>query len=91
MKRQNFRTTHVLLAGAAVLCPLAGAQTEAVATRLYPNNLVVSRSVYDNKPANVKVGTVLPPNCELITNGCAAATGAPYDGTYPYRFQQRPL
>jgi hypothetical protein len=41
------------------------------------NNLVVSRSVYDNKPGNVNVGQMLPPNC---TNSCVTAT---YDGTYP--------
>jgi hypothetical protein len=40
-------------------------------------NLVVSRSVYDNKAGNVKVGQILPPNC---TNSCVTAT---YDGTYP--------
>jgi hypothetical protein len=28
-----------------------------------PGNLVVSRSVYDNNPNNIAVGTVLPPNC----------------------------
>nr|MDP9113935.1 hypothetical protein [Acidobacteriota bacterium] len=27
-----------------------------------PENLVVSRSVYDNQATNVAVGTVLPPN-----------------------------
>ena len=52
----------------------------------YPGNLVVSRSVYDNSPNNVKVGTVLPPNCASTTGGCSAATGAPYNGTYPQVF-----
>jgi hypothetical protein len=52
----------------------------------YPGNLVVSRSVYDNNPNNVKVGTVLPPNCASTTGGCSAATGAPYNGTYPQVF-----
>jgi len=42
-----------------------------------PDNLVVSRSVYDNKASNVRVGQVLPPNC---TNSCVTAG---YDGTYP--------
>jgi hypothetical protein len=49
----------------------------------WPGNLVVSRSVYDNNPNNVQVGQVLPPNCASTTGGCAASTGAPYDGTYP--------
>jgi len=43
-----------------------------------PGNLVVSRSVYDNNPSNIAIGTILPPLC---TSGCAAATN---DGTYPY-------
>jgi hypothetical protein len=50
---------------------------------LVPGNLLVSRSVYDNKASNVKVGTVLPPNCGATTGGCSASSGAPYDGTYP--------
>ena len=49
-----------------------------------PGNLVVSRSVYDNKASNVRVGTVLPPNCASTQGGCSASTGAPYNGLYPY-------
>jgi hypothetical protein len=48
-----------------------------------PGNLVVSRSVYDNKASNVVVGTILPPNCAVTTGGCGAPSGAPNDGTYP--------
>jgi len=48
-----------------------------------PDHLVVTRSVYDNNPKNVIVGTVLPPNCAATTGGCAAASGAPNDGSYP--------
>jgi hypothetical protein len=44
----------------------------------YPGNLVVSRSVYDNNPNNIQVGTILPPNC---TTGCATAVA---DGSYPF-------
>jgi hypothetical protein len=47
-------------------------------------DLVVSRSVYDNNPANVTVGEILPPNC--APKLCAASTGAVSDGTYPYVF-----
>ena len=65
--------------------PLATAQKVA-APYFAPNNLVVSRSVYDNKAGNVTVGQVLPPNCALTLAGCPAGTGAPYDGTYPYVF-----
>ena len=46
-----------------------------------PGNLVVSRSVYDNNPNNVKVGQILPPNCARHTGGCAGP--ATNDGTYP--------
>jgi hypothetical protein len=45
-----------------------------------PGNLLVSRSVYDNNPANVTVGQALPPGC---TSGCGSASN---DGTYPYVF-----
>jgi hypothetical protein len=51
-----------------------------------PGNLVVSRSVYHNNPDNVQVGEILPPNCASTLGGCGASTGAPYDGTYPYVF-----
>ena len=49
-----------------------------------PGNLVVSRSVYDNKASNVQVGQVLPPNCPSASGACGDASGAPYDGTYPF-------
>ncbi|MGA9508035.1 MAG: hypothetical protein WBV55_05245 [Candidatus Sulfotelmatobacter sp.] len=49
----------------------------------FPGNLVVSRSVYDNNPYNVKVGEILPPNCASTQGGCSASSGAPFDGTYP--------
>jgi hypothetical protein len=50
---------------------------------LLPGNLLVSRTVYSNKAATVKVGEVLPPNCAATTGGCSAPSGAPFDGTYP--------
>jgi hypothetical protein len=46
--------------------------------RLEPGNLLVSRSVYDNDPANVQPGSALPPGC---VSECATATT---DGFYPY-------
>ena len=52
----------------------------------FPGNLVLSRSVYDNKASNVVKGTILPPNCAATTGGCSASTGAPYNGTYPFVF-----
>jgi hypothetical protein len=50
----------------------------------FPGNLVVSRSVYDNNPNNVQVGEILPPHCAATQGGCGAPAGAPYDGTYPF-------
>src|ERR1700691_5693010 len=45
-----------------------------------PGNLLISRSVYDNNPANVVAGTtVLPPNC--VAPNCVTATAG---GSYPY-------
>ncbi len=49
----------------------------------FPGNLVVSRSVYDNNPNNVKVGALLPPNCANTAGPCVAATN---NGLYPYVF-----
>ena len=69
-----------------VLAQSATASATAAKPQLYPNNLVVSRSVYDNKAGNVTVGQILPPNCASTTGGCGASTGAPYNGTYPYVF-----
>ncbi|HWY60127.1 MAG TPA: hypothetical protein VNZ03_37040 [Terriglobales bacterium] len=51
-------------------------------THFSPNNLVVSRSVYDNNPNNVTVGQLLPPNCQATQGGCNG--NAINDGTYPY-------
>src|ERR1700744_2038354 len=43
-----------------------------------PGNLLVSRSIYDNKSSNINVGEALPPNC--VAPNCVAATN---DGSYP--------
>jgi hypothetical protein len=81
------------LAGAALACSLTGA---VAADRddshrddffrgsfFFPENLLVTRSVYDNNPKNVVVGTVLPPNCAATSGGCGAPSGATNDGSYP--------
>ena len=52
-------------AGAAVL----SAQSTAY---FIPDNLVVSRSVYNNNPSNVTVGATLPPNC-VVPSSCVPA------------------
>jgi hypothetical protein len=73
----------ILAAGVAGGSAVSQGQQFFGNSQLFPGNLVVSRSVYDNNPANVQVGTILPPNCASTTGGCAASTGAPYNGSYP--------
>lgn len=75
-----------LLTGAVTLSLPSHAQTSQTEQGrvFYPGNLVVSRSVYDNNRKNVQVGAILPPNCASTQGGCSAATGAPYNGQYPY-------
>jgi len=58
------------------------AYAQAGRAYFYPDNLVVSRSVYDNNPNNVQVGETLPPNCGSTQGGCVPG-GATNDGTYP--------
>jgi hypothetical protein len=52
--------------------------------KFLPGNLVVSRSVYDNKASNVIVGEALPPNCVATSGGCGGTAG--YNGLFPYVF-----
>ncbi len=71
------------------LCLVAAGVTAAAdddfgGFRFFPGNLVVSRSVYDNNPNNVAVGTLLPPDCPAASGGCGTAPGAPDNGTYPF-------
>ena len=49
----------------------------------FPDNLVVSRSVYDNNAKNVVVGTVLPPSCPAASGACGAASGESYRDCSP--------
>jgi hypothetical protein len=75
------------LALTAIAAPLAAsAQNFEREPQFFPGNLVVSRSVYDNRASNVKVGTILPPNCASTQGGCSASTGAPFNGIYPFVF-----
>ena len=50
---------------------------------LFPGNLVVSRSVYDDNANNVKIGAMLPPNCANTVGPCVPATN---NGKYPFVF-----
>jgi hypothetical protein len=90
MKNQKFHeaaSTRATapLAATVVLFSLAGSQLVLAdddddhGGGLRPGNLLVSRSVYDNKASNVVAGTTqLPPGC--VGSACATATN---DGTYP--------
>jgi len=82
--RRHVATAFALSALAASALAYADDYSHNQNFRFWPGNLVVSRSVYDNKASNVQVGAILPPNCASTTGGCSASTGAPYDGTYPY-------
>ena len=54
--------------------------------QFFPGNLVVSRSVYDNRAANVTIGQQLPPNCTPAN--CVSAVA---NGTYPFIFNNAPV
>jgi hypothetical protein len=77
-----------LVSGIALFSLTAGlqAQTPAISTKpafFSPYNLVVSRSVYDNKASNVTVGEQLPPNCASTQAGCPPGSGATNNGAFP--------
>jgi hypothetical protein len=84
-RRPIFQTRLAItlfLSGVAVLSGIPGA-TRALAdddgVEFKPGNLLLSRSVYDNNPANVVAGvTLLPPGC--VAPNCVTAVA---DGSYP--------
>jgi hypothetical protein len=82
-RTSQWRMLALLMAAAVSGSVAALAQGTSKPAVLSPGNLVVSRSVYDNLAGNVQVGAILPPGCTSTTGGCAASTGAPFDGTYP--------
>jgi hypothetical protein len=67
----------------AASIPAMAQDHDGALVHFFPGNLVVSRSVYDNNANNVKVGTMLPPNCAATVGPCAPATN---NGTYPFVF-----
>jgi hypothetical protein len=84
IETRKFVRPSILTSGLATLL-LAGLSHSPAALAeddggdLRPGNLLVSRVVYDNNPANVVAGvTVLPPNC--VGAACAKATDS---GAYP--------
>ncbi len=80
MFTKRVRALAVMLAVISFIALLSvfNASAQNGSAFFYPGNLVVSRSVYDNNPNNIQVGTILPPNC---TTGCVTAVA---DGSYPF-------
>jgi len=74
----------------AISCNLTaqdrGADHASHFRQFFPGNLVVSRSVYDDRAGNVTVGEQLPPNC--TTGNCVSAVA---DGAYPFIFNNAPV
>ena len=81
MRRLRFVGVFAVLAAVIVPTALLSASASGGSAFFAPGNLVVSRSVYDNNPANVIVGEQLPPGCTGAN--CGSATS---DGTYPTVF-----
>ncbi len=82
-RRRIGATLALILCGSGVVAHADDSRNQRD-FHFWPGNLVLSRSVYDNKASNVQVGAILPVNCANTTGGCGDAGGAPYDGTYPY-------
>ena len=81
-RHKDLRGRRSRLAAAAALMIVAWASAASAQggdAHFTPGNLLLSRSVYDNKAATVQAGvTMLPPGC---VTGCVAAVN---DGTYPF-------
>ena len=76
--RKNLAVTILL----SSVVGATGARADDDDINFKPGNLLVSRSVYENNPANVVAGTTqLPPNC--VAPNCVTATDS---GQYPFVF-----
>jgi hypothetical protein len=73
---------RLMVIALTTLVSAGAALAQQSGTFFQPGNLVVSRTVYDNNPNIIQVGTILPPNCEETKGGCSGA--ATNDGTYPF-------
>ncbi len=80
--KRKSRVQPLLLLSLILISGSVVASAQNGSTFFSPGNLVISRTVYDNNPNNVKVGEILPPNCQATQGGCAGP--ATNDGTYPY-------
>jgi hypothetical protein len=91
LRLMSFRTSVLKTACLASSIALAGGlvafaehDDEHDRDHFSPGNLVLSRSVYNNDPANIAVGTTLPPNCASTAAGCPKKGGkATNDGSLP--------
>jgi hypothetical protein len=81
-KLPDFRTGMAITLFLSGIVGSTGALADDFFINFIPGNLLVSRSVYDNNPANVVAGTtLLPPNC--VAPNCVTATD---NGSYPFVF-----
>jgi hypothetical protein len=79
---QAFRTRLAVTLFLSGVVGATGAFADDDDINFRPGNLPLSRSVYDNNPANVVAGTtLLPPNC--VAPNCVTATDS---GAYPFVF-----
>ncbi|AXC14645.1 Glycerophosphoryl diester phosphodiesterase [Acidisarcina polymorpha] len=89
-RRETLRRTAAVVALGALTGSLAVAADDHSPAKpqsfFTPGNLVLSRSVYDNKASNVTVGEVLPPGCASTSVGCPAGSKATNSGIYPFVF-----
>jgi hypothetical protein len=82
----TIRESQLLSVGMATCIAIAGSLVVFAHhdTELRPGNLLISRSVYDDNPANITVGMVLPPGCASTAVGCPTKGGmATNDGSLP--------
>ena len=88
LRKNRILSTLARLLGLLLLAALGSGAVFAQNGSAYfsLDNLVVSRSVYDNNPNNTVVGvTALPPNCVATSGSCTTSpTTAISDGTSPY-------
>src|ERR1700720_1332693 len=86
VKLTGARSIGLPVTGMVALMVLGGglvAFAERAAAHFRAGNLVLSRSVYNNDPANIVIGTILPPNCASTAAGCSKKGKATNDGSLP--------
>lgn len=97
-KRKGFARLsrlHFGIEGAVLLSGLtcaAGVSAKDHDFRTDPGNLLLSRTVYDDNPANIAVGATLPPGCvpATATGSTSNCVPAQYNGVFPFIFNNAP-